>query len=176
MKIDVTKIEGFEGMTDAEKITAMQNFEIEEKKPTFDEDKYKKLVTQYTGEIAEYKRKERERMSEEERKEAERAERDAQREAELKTYKDRERVSTYTAKLLASGFDEATATSMASVLPEGVSDDFFDKQRDFIASKEQEAKTKHINGQPDLSKGSPLTKATADDEETNMLRKYMGLK
>ena len=38
------------------------------------------------------------------------------------------------------GYDDATASTMASSLPEGISEDFFAQQKSFLEAKEQEIK------------------------------------
>ena len=74
MKIDVTKIEGYENMTAEEKLAALENFDIEEK-PN-DESKWKSALDKATAEAAKYKKELREKQTESERLEAERAEKD----------------------------------------------------------------------------------------------------
>lgn len=169
-------IDGFDSMSEAEKLTAIQNYEFEEPKESFNEKKYKDLISQYTSEISTLKKAAKDKMTEQERLEAERKEREAEMEAQLKGYKDRERVATYTAKLMACGFDQKSADAMATELPEGITDAFFEAQSNFIAQKEQEIKTKKVNSQPNLSSGMPMNGKPAVDEADKMLREIMGLK
>ena len=54
MKIDTTKIDGFETMSDAEKIAALSNYEFVDANEV--EAKYKKLISERNTEVAQYKK------------------------------------------------------------------------------------------------------------------------
>lgn len=114
-------------------------------------------------------------LDEQKRKELEAEQNSKTMAEELAAYKARERVSTYKAKLLAVGYDEEASNKMASELPEGVPDSFFEGQKVFIETIKQTAKTSVINSQPDLSKGLPPSTSNAISEEERKLRKWMGL-
>ena len=95
----------------------------------------------------------------------------------LAAYEAKERIATYTARLMETGFDSKSAADMASVLPPEVPDAFFEKQKQFLAAKTQEIKTQAINSQPGLSVGMPpANDGTAIDPETANLRRWAGLK
>ena len=97
--------------------------------------------------------------------------------AQLADYKSKERISTYKSKLMSAGYDDITASTMATALPEGIEDTFFEAQRAFLENTKQTIKTQTINSQPGLSVGMPPT-ATADAKakEDADLRKWFGLK
>ncbi len=95
--------------------------------------------------------------------------------AELDAYKTKERVATYTAKLLEVGYDAETAAKMATALPEGVTDEFFNSQKSFIEAKTQAIKTQTLNGQPNLTVGNTPSAKDAEEAEMARLRKWMGL-
>ena len=150
-------------------------------------EKSKKATNKATEEAANYKRQLRDTQDEETRRAAEKAEEDARKEAErmeemrdiklkLATLETEKRVSTYTAKLMASGYDAQTAAIMAANLPEGVSDDFFTSQKTFIENKQQEAKAAALNSQPDLSKGTPPKPADPDAAEVAKIMSAAGVK
>lgn len=120
----------------------------------------------------EWKEKYRSTQDEATRKEAERAEADEALKQELDALRTEKRISTYTAKLMESGYDAQTATSMAMNLPEGISDDFFATQKTFLDNQKQLAKTEALNNQPSLSVGVPPTSPSKEDTD---LRKWMGL-
>ena len=123
----------------------------------------------------EYKKALREKQTEQERLEAERAEREAAKDAELEKYRTESRLNSYKSKLLECGYDLDTATSMAAELPEGVSEDFFAKQKAFMEVKAKSIEAELLNKQPKLTSGSGLTGADADKIEMNALRKNFGL-
>ena len=54
MKIDTTKIDGFDTMSDAEKIAALSNYEFVDANEV--EAKYKKLISERNTEVAQYKK------------------------------------------------------------------------------------------------------------------------
>ena len=78
MKINVNAIEGFDAMSDEEKVKALLGFEIEAPAPKDNNDEVTKLKTALSkanSEAADWKRQLREKQTEQERAEAERAER-----------------------------------------------------------------------------------------------------
>lgn len=95
--------------------------------------------------------------------------------AELDSYKTKERVASYTAKLLEAGYDAETAAKMAVALPEGVTDEFFNSQKSFIEAKTQAIKTQTLNSQPNLSTGSTPSAQDAEDMELARMRKWAGI-
>ena len=168
-KIDTTKIEGFDGMSDADKLTALLGYEIPDAPaPTENENKLKALLSKANTEAANYKRQMLEKdealkakMTEAEKAEAERAERDKAIQEKLTAYEAKERTATYTAKLMASGFSAEAAAKMAAGLPEGVADDFFTEQGAYMAEVKKAMASEALNKQPGLSNGTP-PKPSAD--------------
>lgn len=95
--------------------------------------------------------------------------------SELNAYKQKERVATYTAKLLEAGYDAETAAKMAAALPEGVTDEFFNSQKSFIEAKTQAIKTQTLNSQPTLTTGATPSAQDAEDAEMAKYRKWAGI-
>ena len=176
-KIDTKSIEGFDAMTAEEKLNALLGYEFEA--PKADESaeltRVRNALNKASSECADYKKQLRERQTEAEREAADRLERENALQEELKAYKVRERVSTYKAQLMSVGYDAETAEVMANALPEGVSDDFFAKQKSFLEGQRQKIVTETLNNQPGLSVGTPPTAAQAETEQENVWRKHMGL-
>ncbi len=150
-------------------------------------EKAKKAVTKSNEEAANYKRELRATQDEETRKAAEKAEEEARKEAEraeemrvirteLATMKAEKRVSTYTAKLMASGYDAQTAATMAAGLPEGISEDFFTSQKTFIENQKQAAKAEALNLQPQPTPGTPPKPADAEAAEVAKILTAAGVK
>ena len=97
--------------------------------------------------------------------------------AQLNEFKQRERISTYKSKLMSVGYDDSTATTMATALPEGIDDTFFEAQRTFLENTKQAVKTQALNSQPGLSVGTPpSTPKDAKSAEDENLRRWFGLK
>ena len=175
-KIDPSKIEGFDNLSADEKVAALLNQEIEvEQTEPADVTKLKTSLSKANSEAAEYKRQLREKQTEAERAEADRVEKEKQLQEELNGYKTRERISTYKAKLMAAGIDAATADSMANGLPEGVSDDYFTATKTFLDNQKQALMSEALDNQPGLSVGVPPQGKSAEDMETERLRRNIGL-
>lgn len=94
--------------------------------------------------------------------------------AQLSEYKTKERIATYKSKLMTAGYDEQTASTMSTALPDGVEDSFFEAQKAFLEATKQSIKTQTLNSQPNLSVGIPPTATQADPELENY-RRWMGL-
>lgn len=140
-------------------------------------EKLKKSVSEACADAAEWKRKYRATLDENERNKQEQAEKQASMESELNSYRTKERVNTYFAKLVSSGYTPEVAQEMASGLPEGVPDSFFENQRAFLEAKTQEIKKQILNSQPTLSTGMPpVTTVDSQEQEDMQMRKWFGLK
>ena len=136
-----------------------------------DGEKLKAAQSNASADASEWKKKYHSTLDEASRKEAERLEAEQAMRDELTALRAEKRISAYTAKLMEVGYDAQTAASMATNLPEGISDDFFAQQKSFVESQKQIAKTETINGQPRLSVGEPpnVTKEDAD------IKRWFGL-
>ena len=178
VKVDPSRIDGFEGMSAEEKVAALLGYEIEADVQTDTNEitKLKKSLSNANSEAAEYKRQLREKQSEAERAEAERAEKERAMQEELAAYRNRERIASYKAKAMAAGTDPATADAMANALPDGVDDAYFSALKTFLENQKQALLSEALNRQPGLSVGTPPTAAQAQREEDNKLRRYFGLK
>lgn len=132
-------------------------------------------ITKANAESADWKRKYRETLDEATRKEQERTEKENETLKELEAYKTKDRIATYQSKLIEAGYDLETAKKMAADLPEGVPEAFFTGQKEFLAKKEQEVKTKMLDSQKGLNVGMPPSTNTAGDETDAKFRRWMGL-
>lgn len=110
--------------------------ELHVAKMTGDQKKLKELNDQYSSEIAENKRKERERMTDEEKRQAEMDELKKQYADTQKQLTIRDKVSV----LVELGYDRETAIKYATDEADGK--DTIQYQKDFMAKKEAEIKAK----------------------------------
>lgn len=143
-----------------------------------DAEKVKKTISNANADAAQKKREleevkalYKEKLTEKEREQLEAKEQYEAIIAENAALKAEKRIATYTNKFLECGYDAATASSMAMSLPEGISDDFFEKHKSFIESQKQIAKTNAINNQSSMSVGETPS-ATKDDEMDAKLKKW----
>ena len=175
-KIDPSKIEGFDNLSADEKVAALLNQEIEvEQTEPADVTKLKTSLSKANSEAAEYKRLLREKQTEAERAEADRAEQYKALQDELASYRNKERVSSYKAQLMAAGIDPDTADLMAKSLPEGVSDEYFQATKSFLDAQRKNAEIAALGKQPSLSVGTPPKGMTKEDEIVATAMKYAGL-
>ena len=175
MKIDTTKIAGFEEMTAEDKLSALLGYEFEEPKEPEDVTKLKNALSKANSDAAEWKRQFREKQTEAERAEAERKEHEAAVEEELRTLRRDKTIGGYVAQCLALGYDKDLALKAAEAMADGDAAAVLSCQQDFIEAKKKELEATALNKQPGLTSGSPPTAKDADREELNKLRRYAGL-
>ena len=142
-----------EDMTNDEIVEALANVSLPQ--DNSDELKrYKDAVSKANSEAADYKRKLKEKMSEEEKKSTEEAERFARLEAENKELNKRILVSDYTSKFIASGMDEATAKNSAEAAFSGDFDTVIANFNTQMASVKETVKAELLNSTPSLVGGN----------------------
>ena len=168
--------------------TATETPEATPKEPTLEElkamlkayedkeSKSKDAISKACADAAEWKRKYRETLDATEREKQEQEERYADMQSRLMAYEAKDRVNTYTQKLVAVGYPIEQASRMASGLPDGIADSFFEEQRAFLEATKQNIKNEKLNAQPNLPVGAPPTANDIADKEMADLRRWMGLK
>lgn len=139
------------------------------------ESKSKEAISKACADAAEWKRKYRETLDDATREKQEQTDRFADMEARLKAYEAKDRVNTYTQKLVAAGYPIEQASKMADGLPDGIPDTFFDEQKAFLEATKQIIKTEKLNAQPNLPVGSAPSAADAKAAEDAKYRKWFGL-
>lgn len=188
-KIDTTTINGFDAMTDAEKLAALLELDIPEKvdmtgfvtKAQFDKT---------SSELADAKRTLKTKMSEDElnRAEAEKAYKETQEKYEALLKENT--ISKYKAKYLAQGYDDKLASETAEALYNGETDKVFENGEKFKAAIEQKTKSEVLKGTPrpggagaggeektaDIVMAERIGKAKADSTKSanDILSKYTG--
>ena len=174
MKIDVTKIDGFDAMTPEQKVEALSNFEFE----VDDAVKLKNALNKASSETAEYKRQlkalQEQKLTDEEKAKLEREEAEKTLKAELETLKREKTIATYKASYLANGYDDALAASTAEALVNGDMTTVFANQKTYNDSVMAKAKESLLNNQPGLSKGNP-PKADPDGAEVDAFTRAIGI-
>lgn len=152
--IDTSKIEGFEKMSDAEKIAALTGFEIPE---AVDLSGYvkKSMFDSKCSELAAANKALKGKMTEDEAKQAEAAEKakadQAERKklaADLKEANQKLATMTYTNSYLAIGYDKKLAEEAAQAIVSGDMAKVFACQQKYNTAKEAEIKANLMNGDP----------------------------
>ena len=151
--IDVTTIQGFDGMTAEQKVEALLKLDIPER---IDMSKYvsKETADKYASEAAEYKKQLKGKMSAEE---AAKAEQDKVMKEMQDKYNDLLKQSTianHTAKYLAMpGYDEKLARETAEALFDGNMDKVFENQQKANEAYEKKLKADAMKGMKGPAKG-----------------------
>lgn len=176
VKLDTSRITGWDELSAEDKVKALleQEIEVEQTEPA-DAIKLKNALNKACEEAASYKKALREKQTEAERAEADRAEQYKALQDELASYRNKERVSSYKAQLMAAGIDPDTADLMAKSLPEGVSDEYFQATKSFLDAQRKNAEIAALGKQPSLSVGTPPKGMTKEDEIVAIAMKSAGL-
>lgn len=153
----------------------VESLQAEKAKLAAEVAKLKEAVSTASAQAADYKRKWRDTMGEQERREAEIAEQRASEKALLESLLTEKRVSGYAEKLVAAGYDTATAKVMAAALPDGVSDEYFAAVKSGIDAKVEATKNAMLNTQPTVTGGTTPTAEDANKAELEKLRRAFGL-
>ena len=176
MKIDVSKIDGFEAMSAEDKLAALMGYEFEEPKAPDNSEitKLKAALSKANSEAADWKRQFRDKQTEQERAEAERAENEKALQEELATLRRGKVVDEYAKKCMGMGYDAELAAECAEAMADGRFNDVFAAQQKFMEAKTREIEAAALNKQPGLSSGMPPVQS-ADKAEENKMRGYFGL-
>lgn len=157
-KIDVSRIEGYEGMSAEEKLEALTNYEFDIPTPEPDSaeiTKLQRLLSKANSEAADYKKALREKQTESERAEADRAEAEKALRDELDALRKDKTISGYQAKYLALGYDADLAQKTAAAMASGDLETVFANQAIFNEKQKQAFDAAALNKQPGLSAGQP---------------------
>jgi len=159
MKIDVTKIEGYEEMSPEDKLKALESFDIEVPEPDYTGYVRKDIYDKTASELSEKKKELREKMTEDEAaKQAEQEERETL-QANYDALLHKVTVSENKAKLLGIGYEESLASKAAEAMAKGDLDSVMKYQKQHLDAFE-----KKIRGE--VLKGTP--KPTGDGESKSM--------
>lgn len=171
MKIDVTKIAGYETMTADERIKALEEFEFDDnsaeiKKLTDENKNFKTLISNANSEAAEWKKKYRDTLSESERLKAEQEEQYQTLLNENKELKTKSKVEEYAKQYIARGYDVELANETAKALVDGDMDKVFANENTFTEALKKDILANGV-GKQKLSDGQP---PKPDDAETALVK------
>ena len=179
MKVDVSKIEGYEAMSAEDKIKALESFEFEAPKQADDGEvkKLREALSKTNSEAASLKRQLHEKMSEAEKAEAERKDREQQIDEELKTLRKEKTIATLEKAYLAAGYPAELAAASAVAQADGDTDTVLRNQMTFLAETKKSLAAEALNKQPPLSVGNPPADKpkTEEDRIAEFAMKYAGL-
>jgi len=171
MKVDVSKIAGFEEMSAEDKLNAVLAYEFDEPKPTDNNAEITKLkaaLSKANSEAASWKTQFRAKQTEQERAEAERAEAEKALQEELRTLKRDKVLSEYAKQCMGMGYDADLAAECAEAMADGRFNDVFAIQQKFMEAKTKEIEAAALNKQPSLTSGMPPVNAAEKAEEAQI--------
>lgn len=172
MKIDTSKIEGYQDMTAEEKLAALEGYDFEAPAPNDDEiRRLKDAVSRANSEAAGYKKQLRSKMSEDEAKAQQEAEAREAMQQELESLRKEKAIQGYQTKFLELGYDAKSAQEAAQAMQAGDFDAVFASQAKFIETAKKDAVANSLKGQPSLSSGEPLNKENLEDSIVASFRK-----
>lgn len=181
MKVDVSRIEGYETMSVEDKLKALEGFEFEEPKPAAVDDgevkRLKEALSKSNSEAASYKRQLHEKLTEAEKAEAERKEAAQKVEEELATLRKDKTIATLEKAYLAAGYPAELAAASAKAQAEGDTETVLKNQMAYLSDTKKALESAALNKQPPLSVGNPPAgkPLTEEDKIAEMARKYAGL-
>ena len=160
-KIDTSKIEGYADMTAEEKLKVLEEFEYDDN--AAEVQRLKNLNSKANQEAAEWKRKHKELLTEDERKKSEREDAFKDMEEELKTLRREKQVSSYQNKLLSNGYDEKLAKATAEAMADGDMEKVFANQKTFLEAHDKAYKAELMKETLNPSGGGSTEYKTKDD-------------
>lgn len=129
-KIDTKQIAGYDEMTPEEKVKALEAFKLPE--PDYSGYVKKEVFDKTASEVADWKKKYKDQLSQEDAAKQDREERFAQMEQELEALRKEKTVSEYAARFIAQGYDESLAQETAQALSDGDTEKVFANQQRFL--------------------------------------------
>ena len=145
--IDVSAIEGFEGMSAEQKVDALLKFEIPE---SVDMSKFvsKETFDKKASEAASLSKQLKDKMTEDERSAAEKAENDKKILEELESLRRDKTIANYTSQYLGMGYAKELAEETAKAMADGDMEKVFANGVKHREAMEKEIKEKLMNGTP----------------------------
>ena len=145
-KIDVTKIEGYAGMSAEEKLKALETLDIPD--PDYSGYVKKDLFDKTASELAAKKRELLEKMSEDEAAKQKEKEDREEMQRELDALRRESSVSKNKAKLIALGYDETLAEDTAEAMADGKMDKVFANQQKYLTAFEKKVRADVLKDTP----------------------------
>lgn len=147
------------------------DYKAEYEKLMRDNEKLKRAQSNASADVSKLKKELEARMSEAELAEKKRADYIAELESKNALYEKERTVNEYTKRFMAIGYDAEAAERMASTLPAGIEDSFFEGQKAFLENTKSKMRAEALNAQPSITAGSPISSDKIEDSFTAEFRK-----
>ena len=168
MKIDVTKIEGYDTMTAEEQRDALLGFDIEI--PKDDSEKLKNMLSKKNSEIADLTKQLRAKQTDEEAAAAERKRLEDEKDARIAELEKKERINELTSQYLTIGFTAEEAKEQAEAFISGDFSTVFRNHKNHVENVGKQAVAEAVT-KNHLSTGDVPT----PKDDNSKLRRAMGL-
>ena len=145
-KIDTSLIEGYDTMTDAEKLAALEAFEYDDNSEELT--RYKNAVTKANHEAAENKRKLKEAMENGSQKESENQSEIEKLQKQVNDLVKEKTIADTKASYLAIGYDEQLALDTAKAVADGDMAKVLENQKTFNTKRENDIKAELLKSTP----------------------------
>ena len=145
-KIDLTKIVGYEAMSEAEKIKALEEYNFAE--PDYSGYVKKEVFDKTASELATKKKELRDKLSEDEKKAQEDKEAFEELQTSYATLLKESEIAKYKAQFLAMGYADELATETATAMVNGDNDKVFANQKLHLQNVESKIKADILSSTP----------------------------
>lgn len=152
MKIDTTKIEGYENLSAEDKVKALEGFEYEVPKSE-DETGLKKILSDRNSEIKKLKDEIRSKMDASEREKLEKEEELEKLRQTVADYEKANKTASLKASYLALGYNEELAAKRATFMADGDVLNATAVEKEFLAWHDKELKAERVRSTPAPASG-----------------------
>jgi len=159
-RIDTTKIEGYEEMSAEDKLKALEELDIPE--PDYSGYVSKDISDKYAKEAADFKKKYKDLLGDEQRKQQEQDETFENMKAELENLRIEKAISEHTTNLIKLGYDEESAKKAAKATIDGDFSTVYELQSKFIADTKKNVQSEILKSTPAPNLGDGEEKLTKD--------------
>ena len=153
MKIDVTKIDGFEEMDAEAKLQALMDYEVEVEEPDYSDYVKKSVFDKTASELAAKKKELKSHMSEDEQLKAQQQEEMANLTKQYNELLHENQVAKNKSQFLGLGYDEKLAEDTAKALADGNLDKVFENQKTYLTAYAQQIKSDVLKQTPKPTTG-----------------------
>lgn len=160
MKADTTKIDGYEEMTNEEKLAALEEKLAALEGHEFDESKLREAVTKANGEAASYKKKYTQLLAEREKEKDAGSQEITDLKEQLAELQKQNTIKDNTVRFASLGMNNESATDSATALAENDAEKLFSNLANFINEHDKDYKAKLLmqTPEPKVGKAEKTTK------------------
>ena len=148
MKIDVTKIDGYESMSAEEKLKALEEFDVDVPEPDYTGYVKKEVFDKTASELAEKKKELRDKLSTDEAEKLKEKEERDKLQADYEKLLHETAVAKNKSNLLALGYDEKLADETAEAMANGDLDKVMANQKKHLESFEKKIRAEALKDTP----------------------------